>query len=136
MFIRCTTSTRCSRLCFCRASRAQPGTASPGITRVHPSSISSTKWTLAAAPATPSFEIDMGRLADKVALITAAGAGIGRATAEAFAREGCRVVATDVDASKLAGLPGELAQLDVRSTLAVQELAQRLGVVDILFNCA
>jgi 2-dehydro-3-deoxy-L-fuconate 4-dehydrogenase len=78
----------------------------------------------------------MGRLSGKVALITAAGAGIGRATAEAFAREGCRVVATDVDASKLAGLPGEQTQLDVRSTPAVRDLAHRLGPIDILFNCA
>jgi len=78
----------------------------------------------------------MGRLADKVALVTAAGAGIGRATAEAFAREGCRVVATDLDASKLVGLSGELMQLDVCSTPAVRDLAQRIGPIDILFNCA
>ncbi|SPF42260.1 2-keto-3-deoxy-L-fuconate dehydrogenase [Candidatus Sulfopaludibacter sp. SbA4] len=78
----------------------------------------------------------MGRLENKVALITAAGAGIGRATAEAFAREGCHVVATDVDPSKLQGLSGELVPLDVRSTVAVQELAARIGPIDILFNCA
>jgi 2-keto-3-deoxy-L-fuconate dehydrogenase len=69
-------------------------------------------------------------------LITAAGAGIGRATAEAFACEGCRVVATDLDASKLAGLRGELLPLDVRSTEAVRALAERIGPIDILFNCA
>jgi 2-dehydro-3-deoxy-L-fuconate 4-dehydrogenase len=69
-------------------------------------------------------------------LITAAGAGIGRATAEAFAREGCRVVATDVDPSKLEGLAGELLPLDVRSTAAVEALAARIGPIDILFNCA
>jgi len=78
----------------------------------------------------------VGRLENKVALITAAGAGIGRATAEAFAREGCHVVATDVDPSKLQGLSGELVPLDVRSTVAVQELAARIGPIDILFNCA
>ena len=78
----------------------------------------------------------VGRLQNKSALITAAGAGIGRATAQAFAREGCRVVATDVDPSTLAGLPGELLPLDVRSTEAVRALAARIGPIDILFNCA
>ena len=78
----------------------------------------------------------MGRLDNKVALITAAGAGIGRATAEAFAREGCHVVATDIDPQKLQGLQGELLSLDVRSTEAVTEVARRVGPVDILFNCA
>ena len=78
----------------------------------------------------------MGRLQNKSALITAAGAGIGRATAEAFAREGCRVIATDIDRSKLEGLAGELLPLDVRSTAAVRALAARIGPIDILFNCA
>ena len=78
----------------------------------------------------------MPRLADKTALITAAGAGIGRATAEAFAREGCRVIATDIDASKLDGLNCERLPLDVRSTEAVRELAGRIAPIDILFNCA
>ena len=77
-----------------------------------------------------------GRLHNKKALITAAGAGIGRATAEAFAREGCHVVATDLDASKLEGLTGELLPLDVRSTGQVNALAGRIGPIDILFNCA
>ncbi|MBV8818083.1 MAG: SDR family oxidoreductase [Acidobacteriaceae bacterium] len=78
----------------------------------------------------------MGRLQGKTALITAAGAGIGRAIAEAFAREGARVIATDLDASKLEGLQGELQPLDVRSTDAVRALAQRLGPVEVLCNCA
>jgi len=78
----------------------------------------------------------VGRLDHKAALITGAGAGIGRATAQAFAREGCRVVATDVDPSKLEGLPGERRPLDVRSTAAVRELAHSIGPIDILFNCA
>ena len=78
----------------------------------------------------------MARLQGKTALITAAGAGIGRATAVAFAREGCHVIATDLDAAKLEGLPGELLALDVRSTDAVRALAARIGPVDILFNCA
>ena len=78
----------------------------------------------------------MPRLQNKKALVTAAGAGIGRATAEAFAREGCHVVATDIDPSKLQGLAGDLLPLDVRSTEAVHALAARLGPIDILFNCA
>jgi 2-keto-3-deoxy-L-fuconate dehydrogenase len=78
----------------------------------------------------------VSRLINKTALVTAAGAGIGRATAEAFAREGCRVVATDIDPCKLQGLTGELLPLDVRSTAAVRALAGRIGPIDILFNCA
>jgi 2-keto-3-deoxy-L-fuconate dehydrogenase len=78
----------------------------------------------------------MGRLDKKTALVTAAGAGIGRATATAFAREGCHVIATDIDAARLAGLEGDLRPLDVRSTEAVRALAQRIGPIDILFNCA
>ena len=58
----------------------------------------------------------MTRLKDKTALITAAGAGIGSATEEAFAGEDCHVFATDLDPSKLEGLTGELLPLDVRST--------------------
>ena len=46
------------------------------------------------------------------------------------------MVATDLDASKLAGLTGELLPLDVRSTEAVRALAERIGPIDILFNCA
>jgi 2-keto-3-deoxy-L-fuconate dehydrogenase len=78
----------------------------------------------------------LARLQGKTALITAAGAGIGRATAVAFAREGCRVIATDLDVAKLEGLSGDLHALDVRSTDAVNALAARIGPVDILFNCA
>ena len=78
-----------------------------------------------------------GRLNGKTALLTAAGAGIGRATAEAFLAEGARVIATDLDASKLADLKGaECHALDVRSTAAVEALAKQVGAVDILFNCA
>jgi 2-keto-3-deoxy-L-fuconate dehydrogenase len=78
----------------------------------------------------------LGRLSGKVALVTAAAAGIGRATAEAFAREGARVFATDIDAAGLNGLACELRQLDVRSTGAVEALAREIGPVDVLFNCA
>src|SRR5215831_5434027 len=78
----------------------------------------------------------LGRLDNKTALVTAAGAGIGRASAEALAHEGCHVIATDLDESKLAGLEGDLRTLDVRSTKAVQALAERIGPIDILVNCA
>jgi 2-keto-3-deoxy-L-fuconate dehydrogenase len=77
-----------------------------------------------------------GRLQGKTAVITAAAAGIGRATAEAFAREGARVIATDIDQRGLEGLPTEQRRLDVRSTEAVNALAAEIGGIDVLFNCA
>src|SRR5882757_6133446 len=78
-----------------------------------------------------------GRLAGKTAFLTAAAQGIGRATAEAFLREGARVVATDKARDKLGGLAGaELHALDVLSTPAVDALAAQVGPIDILFNCA
>src|SRR5580692_6259892 len=76
------------------------------------------------------------RLKGKVALLTAAAAGIGRATAEAFHAEGAQVIATDLDPVKLDGLKGDLRKLDVRSTEAVAELAKEIGPIDVLFNCA
>src|SRR5580698_3387828 len=77
-----------------------------------------------------------GRLAGKVALLTAAAAGIGRGTAEAFAREGARVIATDIDVAGLAGLDADKRKLDVRSNEAVEALAREVGPIDVLFNCA
>jgi 2-keto-3-deoxy-L-fuconate dehydrogenase len=77
-----------------------------------------------------------GRLAGKTAVLTAAAAGIGRATAEAFAREGARVIATDIDIAGLAGLKGDKRKLDVRSSEAVEALAREIGAIDVLFNCA
>ncbi|MCD6009107.1 SDR family oxidoreductase [Halomonas sp. IOP_31] len=80
------------------------------------------------------------RLRDKTALITAAGQGIGHATALRFATEGARVIATDIDPDKLeslAALPGiEIRHLDVRDTAAIQTLAEELPAVDVLFNVA
>jgi 2-keto-3-deoxy-L-fuconate dehydrogenase len=76
------------------------------------------------------------RLAGKVALLTAAAAGIGRATAQAFAREGARVIATDIDVDGLAGLAADKRKLDVRSSEAVAALARDIGAIDVLFNCA
>ena len=75
-----------------------------------------------------------GRLAGKTALITAAAQGIGRASAEAFVREGARVIATDIADFALDGV--ETRHLDVTATGAAEALAAELGRVDILFNCA
>ncbi len=81
-----------------------------------------------------------GRLAGKKALITAAAAGIGRASTLAFAAEGAEVIATDVDMDKLAALDGKKGvttrRLDVRDGAAVDALAKELGALDVLFNCA
>jgi 2-keto-3-deoxy-L-fuconate dehydrogenase len=78
-----------------------------------------------------------GRLEGKVAVVTAAGQGIGRAIAECFLNEGATVWATDIDAGKLAGLEGARThQLDVRSTAAVDALARETGPIDILVNAA
>lgn len=79
----------------------------------------------------------MSRLANKTALVTAAAQGIGRATAELFAREGARVIATDIDVQKLSELQGcEARRLDVRDPKAITALAAGLGAIDVLFNCA
>jgi 2-keto-3-deoxy-L-fuconate dehydrogenase len=77
------------------------------------------------------------RLTNKTALITAAGQGIGRATAEAFIREGARVIATDINQEQLATLSGcDTRQLDVTDPAAIDALAKEIGKVDVLFNCA
>jgi len=77
------------------------------------------------------------RLSGKTAVVTAAGSGIGRASAEAFARAGARVIAVDIDASALKSLSEcEGAVLDVRDQNAIAEFAARIGPIDVLFNCA
>ena len=77
------------------------------------------------------------RLAGKTAVVTAAGSGIGRASAEAFARAGARVLALDIDAAAVKSVAGcEGHVLDVRNTQAIGELSQRVGPVHVLFNCA
>ena len=81
-----------------------------------------------------------GRLQGKVALVTAAGQGIGRAIAEKFANEGAKVIATDLDPKKLEGLRATLRKLDARSqddidTLG-RDIGREFGALDILVNCA
>ena len=80
------------------------------------------------------------RLAGKKALVTAAGQGIGRATAEAFARDGAAVIATDINTAALAEL-GRLPSvqtrvLDVTDAQAIDTLAAEIGAVQVLFNGA
>jgi 2-keto-3-deoxy-L-fuconate dehydrogenase len=81
-----------------------------------------------------------GRLQGKRAFVTAASAGIGRACARAFAREGARVVATDVDENAFPDLQragiAETFRLDVCDTAAVNEAARRVGTIDVLLNAA
>ena len=77
------------------------------------------------------------RLQGKTILITAAGQGIGRASAIACRDEGARVIATDINAGLLEGLDGiETATLDVLDADAVNAMAARIGPLDGLFNCA
>jgi 2-keto-3-deoxy-L-fuconate dehydrogenase len=80
-----------------------------------------------------------GRLTGKIAVITAAAQGIGRATVELFAREGGRVIATDINEAKLAEQQGasvETRVLNVLDDEAVRTVLGEIGRIDVLFNCA
>jgi 2-keto-3-deoxy-L-fuconate dehydrogenase len=80
-----------------------------------------------------------GRLSGKTAFVTAAGQGIGRETALAFAAEGARVIATDVDEAKVHQIASDsihTARLDVLHAADIAQAARDAGPVDILFNCA
>ncbi len=79
----------------------------------------------------------MNRLQGKTALITAAAQGIGRASAELFAAQGARVIATDINIEALRDLTGcDTRKLDVLNSGEIQALAKEIGSIDILFNCA
>src|ERR1700746_2313026 len=82
-----------------------------------------------------------GRLAGKIAFLTAAAQGIGRATAMAFAEEGATIWATDVNEAGLKTLSTErpgirVRHLDVRNSHDVNQISQEVGAIDVLFNCA
>jgi NAD(P)-dependent dehydrogenase (short-subunit alcohol dehydrogenase family) len=81
-----------------------------------------------------------GRLQGKTTFITAAAQGIGRASALAFAREGAKVVATDINEAKLkeiSGTPGiTVRRLDIMDAGAIAATANAVGTIDVLFNCA
>jgi 2-keto-3-deoxy-L-fuconate dehydrogenase len=79
------------------------------------------------------------QLANKTAFVTAAGQGIGRATALAFAAAGARVIATDIDAAKVHAIASDrisTASLDVLNADAIAQAARNAGPIDILFICA
>ena len=84
----------------------------------------------------------MPSLQNKRVVVTAAGQGIGRASALAFAAAGARVLATDINEAALAELAGqgggsiETARLDVLDEAMVKDVLGRFGDVDVLFNCA
>jgi 2-keto-3-deoxy-L-fuconate dehydrogenase len=80
-----------------------------------------------------------GRLDGKTAFVTAAGQGIGRATALAFAAAGARVIATDVDEAKVHQIASDVihtAKLNVLHAADILQAATDAGATDILFNCA
>ena len=85
-------------------------------------------------------EEELADLNGKVVFITAAAQGIGRASAEAFARAGCKVIATDINEIKLRELDGIVnvtaRVLNVLDRDAIYKAVEEIGRIDVLFNCA
>ncbi len=82
-----------------------------------------------------------GRLKDKIAIVTSAGQGIGRASAIAMAREGATVFATDINRETLKETKGQMRRiktfaLDVLKPRQIEKAVERTGPVDIVFNCS
>ena len=80
-----------------------------------------------------------GRLAGKVAFVTAAAQGMGRGAALAFAREGAQDWATDINQQALSSLEQNSIRtrvLDVTEETAIERVAREVGDIDVLFNCA
>ena len=82
-----------------------------------------------------------GRLKGKTALVTAAGQGMGRSAAIAMAREGAKVIATDINKDALAEVKGQARGiktylLDVTTPRQVERIIEKVGPVDVLFNCS
>ena len=81
----------------------------------------------------------MGRLTGKKVLVTAAGQGIGRASALAMKREGAEVIAADINAAALESLAADgitTRILNVRDKAAVEAASAEIGALDAMFNCA
>ncbi len=79
----------------------------------------------------------MTKLANKICVVTGAGQGIGRATAEMMVHDGGRVIATDINKETLAQIAeAETRVLDVTNANAVKAFAAEIGAIDVLFNCA
>ena len=82
----------------------------------------------------------MADISGKIALITAGAQGIGRASVEAFAKAGAKVIATDINADKLKeldGIPNVTTRvLNVLDAAAIEAAVKEIGRIDILFNCA
>ena len=119
-----------------------PGTSStpPTTTRVaSPSAWASTQWITLAARIRGTLP-GMGRLEGKVAVVTGAGSGIGRATVRRFAQEGARVIAADRDLAAARetceGLDAQAVRADVTDRVSVEALLEGERHVDVYFNNA
>lgn len=81
------------------------------------------------------------RLQGKICVVTAAGQGIGLATAIAFAKAGAQVIATDINLESLSKLKSQYneittLELDVTDANAIKKFAEQTAKIDVLFNCA